>query len=95
MQTIIFDKKVEKYLNKQAKGDPKGIYEVNVFIKEILAKSDNPTMLKNAEKLQGHWKNLGNFWRWKVHNYRILAEVKSDCLIIHIIKIAQRENFYQ
>lgn len=95
MQTIIFDKKVEKYLNKQAKGDPKGIYEVIVFIEDILAKSDNPTLLKSAEKMQGQWKNLGNFWRWKAGNYRILGDVKSEYLVIHIIKIGQRENFYQ
>lgn len=94
MQKIILDKKVEKYLNKQQKGDPKGIYAVKFFISDILAKSDDPATLKNAEKMQGAWKNFGNFWRWKVGDYRILGNIKSDILEIHLIKIGQRENFY-
>lgn len=87
--------KLEKYLTKQYKGDKKGVMLIRLFIDE-LEKAADPTTLKNAEKMQGaDWKDYGNFYRWKVGDYRILGDVKSDVLEIHLIKIGQRENFYK
>lgn len=86
--------KLEKYLTKQYKGDKKGVMLIRLFIDE-LEKAADPTALKNAEKMQGAWKDYGNFYRWKVGDYRILGDVKSDVLEIHLIKIGQRENFYK
>ena len=90
---VIIPNKLEKYLAKQYKGDKKGIMLIRLFI-DKLEETIDPTTLKNAEKMQGAWKNFGNFWRWKVGDYRIIGDVKSDILEIHLIKIGQRENFY-
>lgn len=91
---VIISNKIEKYLIKQYKGDRDGIMLIRLFI-NTLENSDDPTKLKNAKKMQGAWKDYGNFWRWKVGDYRILGEIKAEILEIHIIKIGQRENFYK
>lgn len=88
--TILIPNKVDKYLEKQQDGDPKGIRKVRKFLNEYLSTSDNPTMLKNCKKMQGY----ENTWRWRVDNYRIVAEVKYKELVIQIIEISTREDAY-
>lgn len=82
--------KVSKYLEKQSKGDIRGIDKVKQFLELYLATIQNPTLLPNCKKMQG----TENIWRWRVGNYRIIAEVKSDEPIIKIIEIITREGAY-
>lgn len=89
MQVILIPK-VDKYLEKQQKGDPLGIRKVRIFLGKHLETAQNPTLLPNCKKMQG----TENIWRWRVGNYRIIAEVKSDKLIIKIIEITTREGAY-
>ncbi len=86
-------KKVDKWLDKQAKGD-KNIGLVRLFLKQ-LGQEQNPTALKNAKKLQGRYNKIGNYWRWKIKNYRIIGDVDSATITIHIIEITTRENAYK
>lgn len=87
---IIIPRKVDKYLKKQRNGDLKGISKVMQFLDSYLSKTENPTLLPNCKKMQG----TENNWRWRVGNYRIIAEVKKVELIIFIIEISTRENAY-
>ena len=87
---IIIPHKVEKYLEKQCKGDFKGITKVMQFLNFNLPNAENPTLLPNCKKMQG----TENNWRWRVGNYRIVAEVKKAELVICIIEISTRENAY-
>lgn len=87
---IIIPSKVDKYLIKQGKGDPRGIDRVTQFIEHFLATAENPTSLPNCKKMQG----TDNNWRWRVGDYRIIAEVKSQELVIQIIRIAHRQEVY-
>ena len=36
-----------------------------------------------------------NIWRWRVGDYRIIAEVKNQELIIQVIKITHRQEAYK
>jgi len=38
---------------------------------------------------------MTGIWRYRVGNYRILAEIKDDVLIILIIEIADRKEVYK
>lgn len=86
---IIIPRKVDKFLEKQQQGDPKGIRKIRTFF-NTLSLAENPTSLPNCKKMQG----TENNWRWRVGDYRIIAEVKSQELVIQIIRIAHRQEVY-
>lgn len=88
---IKLERKVNKSLDRQMKGDPKGIGKVKRFLQNYLEKSENPTQLPNCKKMAG----IENHYRWRVGNYRIVAEVKKAELIILIIEIAPRGSAYK
>ena len=87
---VILPRKVDKYLIKQRMGDPRGIDRVAQFIEQYLATAENPTLLPNCKKMQ----DTDNKWRWRVGDYRIIAEVRSQELVIQVIKIAHRQEAY-
>ena len=87
---IIVPHKVEKFLDKQEKGDFKGVEKIKFFL-QILEEALEPTKLPNAKKMQGYSKNI---WRWRVGQYRIVGDVKENELLIYIIEISTRENAY-
>ena len=66
---IILPHKVEKFLDKQEKGDFTGVMKVKRFLDTKLSNAQNPTSLSNAKKMQGYSKNI---WRWRVGQYRII-----------------------
>ncbi len=86
-------RKVFKWLEKQIKSDKNAEF-VRLFLKQ-LEQEQNPTALKNAKKLQGRYNKIGNYWRWKIKNYRIIGDVDSAIITIHIIEITTRENAYK
>lgn len=87
---VILPRKVDKFLDKQGKGDPKSVRKIRTFLFKYLATAENPTSLPNCKKMQG----TDNNWRWRVGDYRIIAEVKNKELVIQIIKIAHRQEVY-
>ncbi|MBS9783327.1 MAG: type II toxin-antitoxin system RelE/ParE family toxin [Pasteurella sp.] len=52
--------------------------------------SDNPRVLGKA--LKG---NLKDFWRYRVGNYRLLAKIQNDELILLLIKVGHRKKIYR
>lgn len=86
---IIITHKVDKYLKRQSKGDMRGIDKVKQFLELYLATAQNPLSLPNCKKLTGYV----NLWRWRVGNYRIIAEVTNNNeLIIKIIEIDKKDD---
>lgn len=82
-------------MQKQQKGDPKGIDKVKQFLEIYLQTAENPTTLKNAKKMQGNYQKYGNIWRWRVGDYRIIGDVKNEILEIQLIEISTREEAYK
>ena len=60
------------------------------FMTEKVAKHPDPVIL--AKKLSG---NLGDFYRFRLGDYRIVCEVQNQELIILILQIGHRQNIYQ
>jgi len=38
--------------------------------------------------------DLGSFWRFRVGDYRIIADIMEDRLVIHVLKIGHRRHIY-
>lgn len=87
---IIIPRKVDKYLEKQGNGDPKGVRKIRTFLWNYLSIAENPTALPNCKKMESY----ENTWRWRVGQYRIIGEVKTQELTIKLVKISTREGAY-
>ncbi len=84
---ILFDKDAEKQLNK-IDGTQQRII-VN-WIAKYLENTHDPRIF--GKTLKG---NLKDYWRYRVGNYRIIAEINNDEIRIIIIEIGHRKDIYK
>jgi mRNA interferase RelE/StbE len=59
-------------------------------IEEKLLNCVNPRLYCKA--LQG---NLNDKWRYRVGDYRILAKIEDDLLVIVVIEVGHRKEIYE
>lgn len=59
------------------------------WIKVHLYNCENPRLYGKA--LTG---NLRNYWRYRVGNYRIIAEIKDNELIVLVVDVGHRRKIY-
>jgi mRNA interferase RelE/StbE len=60
------------------------------FIEEKLIDCDDPRLYGKA--LQG---NLNDKWRYRVGDYRILAKIEDNIVVITIVEVGHRRNIYE
>lgn len=84
---VIFTKKALKQLKKLDNHTAKTIYN---WIKENLDGTLLPR--QHGKALQA---NRTGEWRYRVGNYRILAEIHDDTIIIEVFKIEHRSTVYK
>ena len=60
------------------------------WIEKNLIDTDDPK--KHGKALKG---SLKNYWRYRVGNYRILADINDDQIKIIIINIGHRKDVYK
>ena len=84
---ILFDKKADKQLRKIDKTQQRII--VNWIIKN-LENTNDPRVFGKA--LKG---NLKDYWRYRVGDYRIIAEINDAEVKILIIEIGHRKDIYK
>jgi len=87
MYQVIFSKNADKQLAKLDKGEARIIM---AWIRKNLCDCEDPRALGKA--LKG---NYSNVWRYRVGNYRIMAELHDDKLIILVINIGHRKDIYE
>lgn len=87
MYKVSYDKIAVKQLQKLDRPTAKKIYD---WITDNLVGCENPYL--HGKALVG---DKSGFWRYRVGDYRIIAEIKNNELRIKIIKIAHRKNVYQ
>ncbi len=85
---IIVDDKAFKELQKL---DKPIVARIINFIENRLAVADNPRSLGAA--LQGS--ELGDFWKYRVGDYRIIASIDDVHVTIAIVKIGNRKEVYR
>ena len=76
---VIIRQKAEKQLNKL---DDSMKLKIMRYIKQNLNNTDNPKKFGKALRY-----NLKGFWRYRVENYRIIAKIEKDELVILIVQI--------
>jgi mRNA interferase RelE/StbE len=61
------------------------------FLNERVASRDNPRQL--GEALVG--KKYQGIWKYRVGDYRILAEIKDETVTVLVVEIGNRRNIYR
>ena len=83
---VIIRQKAEKQLNKL---DDSMKLKIMRYIKQNLNNTDNPKKFGKALRY-----NLKGFWRYRVEDYRIIAKIEKDELVILIVQINKRDKIY-
>lgn len=84
---IVYEKKAIKNLSKIDKAQQKLIIS---WIEKNLSNIDDPKV--SGKALKG---NLKGYWRYRVGNYRILADINDEEIKIIIINIGHRKEIYK
>jgi len=71
--------------------DPPVAWRILSFIHERIAPLDDPRRL--GEALQGS--RFGNFWKYRVGDYRIICSIEDGRLEILIVRIGNRREVYR
>jgi mRNA interferase RelE/StbE len=61
------------------------------FLNERVAPLTNPRSI--GEPLKGL--RLGEFWKYRVGDYRVIANIEDDALYILVVKIGNRREVYR
>lgn len=86
MYKVIFTDKAVKTLKKFDKSVSKMIF---AWIRKNLEDCKNPR--SQGKPLVG---NYSGMWRYRVGDYRIIAEISDSEIIIYIVNIGHRKNIY-
>ena len=85
---IRLERSAERELSKLGSDAAKRIL---VFLHGRLAKLDDPRSI--GEALKGS--ELGNFWKYRVGDYRIIAHIEDGIVEILIVRIGNRREVYR
>lgn len=86
--TIEYDSLVQKEMRKI---DPQARQRIRAFLQERVAALDNPRQTGAA--LQGS--ELGNYWRYRVGDYRIICDIQDHKLVVLVVEIGHRREIYR
>lgn len=83
---VLFESKARKELMKLDKFDAK---RINKWIQYNLIGCSNP--YAHGKALKG---NLDKYWVYRIGNYRLLAEIDNEKIVILIVHVGHRRNVY-
>ena len=85
---IEFEKSAEKELRKL---DGKVARRITKFLRERVAPLENPRSI--GEALRGS--ALGDFWKYRVGDWRIIASIEDKAVRILIVRVGNRRAVYR
>lgn len=85
---IEFDDASKKDL---AKLDKQVARRITAFLRERVATLDDPRSI--GEALKGA--KLGEFWKYRVGDFRIIASIEDGALRILVVKVGNRREVYR
>ncbi|QBB68901.1 type II toxin-antitoxin system RelE/ParE family toxin (plasmid) [Pseudolysobacter antarcticus] len=85
---IRFDPAAQKELSKLGHESAKRILK---FLHERVVKLDDPRSI--GEALKGS--ELGEFWKYRVGDYRIIADIQDNVLCILVVRVGNRREVYR
>ena len=62
-----------------------------IFLRDRLAKLDDPRSIGDAL----HGKEFGSFWKYRVGDYRIIADIDDGAVTITAVRIGNRREVYR
>jgi mRNA interferase RelE/StbE len=86
--TIEFSPAAQKELKKL---DPQTARRILKFLHDRIAPLDNPRLI--GEALTGS--ELGSYWKYRVGDWRIIAELQDKALRIIVVRIGNRREVYR
>ena len=86
--TVELDPRAQKELDKL---DRQAARRIVRFLAERLAPMDDPRAL--GEALKGS--ELGEFWKYRVSDYRIIAHIEDRLVRILVVRIGNRREVYR
>jgi mRNA interferase RelE/StbE len=85
---IEFDRAARREL---AKLDPQHSRRILLFLSERLVPAKDPRSL--GEALSGP--ELGKFWKYRIGDYRVIAQIQDATIKILVLHIGNRKNVYR
>jgi mRNA interferase RelE/StbE len=61
------------------------------FLHQRIAKLDDPRSL--GETLHGS--RLGEFWKYRVGDYRLICKIDDDRLVVLVLRVGHRKEIYR
>ncbi|WP_342359719.1 type II toxin-antitoxin system RelE/ParE family toxin [Terrarubrum flagellatum] len=85
---IEFERTAEKELSKLG---PDAARRILRFLRDRVAPLDDPRSIGQA--LKGS--ELGQFWKYRVGDYRIIAHIEDEAVRILVVRIGDRKDVYR
>lgn len=85
---IKFERAAERELSKL---DPQAARRILLFLHGRVAKLEDPRSI--GEALKGS--KLGDFWKYRVGDYRVIANIEDGNLCILVVRIGNRREIYR
>ena len=83
---IVFEPTAAKELKKLGR-EPAG--RIVDMLERRVATLDDPRDLGKA--LLGEW---SGYWRWRVGDYRVIAKIENERVVIVVVRVAHRREVY-
>ncbi len=71
--------------------DPQVSRRILSFLRDRVAMLDDPRSI--GEALRG--KDFGDFWKYRVGDWRIIADLEDSVMLITVIRIGNRRDVYR
>jgi mRNA interferase RelE/StbE len=71
--------------------DPQIARRILTFLNEQVAPLDDPRSI--GEALRGS--RLGDFWKYRLGDYRIISSIEDNALCVLVVKIGNRREVYR
>lgn len=85
---VELDEAAERDLDKL---DPQISRRILRFLNERIGKLDDPRSI--GEALRGS--RLGNFWKYRVGDYRIICDIQDERVLVFVLRIGNRREIYR
>ena len=82
-----FTNKARKEFSKIGSAQQQAILK---FLTQRIKSGEDPRRF--GKPLKG---DLGQYWRYRVQDYRILCEIKDGALLVLVIKVGHRKDIYE
>lgn len=71
--------------------DPQQSKRILKFLRDRLASLDNPRSIGQAL----HGSELGEFWKYRVGDYRLICKIEEQQLLILVLRVGHRREIYR